>query len=287
MIRFPNAAAFADRPCFDASEMLQGSRPQPERADEPGRIDVVVDGIPDTLCFYGRVAGPEDDPPLIYLEGDSSRRDAGTWTVFEGYARQSPSLVQRWAEQVAVAMNRTFVVLARPGVYGSSGNHQERRRPREVALVDAALSALTAAFGLRSLDLGGFSGGGHLVASLMAKRSDIGCAVIASGNVAVRQRNAELGLDADITGFADFVDPIALVAEVARHPPQHVVVLTDPEDRIVSAACQTAYVAALRGAGVAVDHRLLPALEPSGHALNDAVLLAAAACPAKAPVRRS
>lgn len=65
--------------------------------------------------------------------------------------------------------------------------------------------------------------------------------------------------------------------DVARHPPQRVIVLTDPLDRVVSAACQQAYVDALRAAGVIVDHRLLPATGPTRHVLRDAALLAATA----------
>ncbi len=37
----------------------------------------------------------------------------------------------------------------------------------------------------------------------MSRRSDIGCAVIASGNVAVRQHNTEQGREADIKGYFD------------------------------------------------------------------------------------
>lgn len=222
-------------------------------------------------------SGRGEASPLIYLEGDCTRRVDGTWAVFDGYTSQSPATLQRWAEQVAIATGRTFVALARPGVYGSSGNHQHRRRPREAALVDAALSALKQAFGWSTLDVAGLSGGGHLVAALMARRTDIGCAVIASGNVAVRRRNSEYLRLVDVTGFADFVDPIDLVSDVARHPPQRVIVLTDPLDQVVSAACQQAYVDALRAAGVTVDHRLLPATDPAQHILRDAALLAAAA----------
>lgn len=237
---------------------------------------IEVDGEPACLCFYGRLV-PSPAVPLIYLEGDCSQRIAGVWRVFEGYARTSPHGLPLWAEQVAVGADRTFLTLGRPGVYGSSGDHQQRRRPREVAVVDAALTALMDAFGWRRCDVAGLSGGGHLVAALLARRSDIGRAVIASGNVSVRQRNRENGREHDITGATDFVDPIDLVADVARHPPDTLIVLTDPEDTVVSAACQTAYVDALRRAGVAVDHRLVRALEPTHHVLRDAALLSAVA----------
>ena len=55
------------------------------------------------------------------------------------------------------------------------------------------------------------------------------------------------------------------------------IVPIDPADRIVSAACQTAEVEALRSSGVVVDHRFLTTFEPTRHVLKDAAILAAAA----------
>ena len=158
---------------------------------------------------------------------------------------------------------------------GSTGNHLDRRRAREVGLVDAALTRLKAHFGWTSLKIVGQSGGGHLVAALMARRSDIDCAVIASGNTAVAQRNRENGWPRDIAGHADFFDPIDFVDDVARHPPQKVIVLTDPTDARVTASVQTAYVDALRKTGVAVDHRLMAAAGPLHHDLQLPGILAA------------
>jgi predicted esterase len=68
-----------------------------------------------------------------------------------------------------------------------------------------------------------------------------------------------MGLEVDVTGYADFVDPIDLVQEVAAHPPVKVVVLTDPKDRIVPASLQTAYFDALSRAGVSVERRWITA----------------------------
>ena len=56
-----------------------------------------------------------------------------------------------------------------------------------------AVNRLKEAFGWHHVNLAGLSGGGHLVAALIARRMDVGLAVIASGNVAVAQRNQERG----------------------------------------------------------------------------------------------
>jgi hypothetical protein len=62
---------------------------------------------------------------------------------------------------------------------------------------------------------------------------------------------------------------------VACHPPEKIIVLTDPHDGRVSASVQTAYVEALRGVGVKVDHRFMPATGKLRHDLQLPGILAA------------
>jgi hypothetical protein len=274
VIRFPILADLPTTP-FSGTEVVQGVESSSSDGDGPGRVRVEVDGKVDVLAFYG--AAPEGAPadPVIFLRGDAvEKRDTGI-VANEWYIAATAYDLQALAEQLSASFTRPYIHLARPGILGSSGHHLDRRRPREVALVDMALTRLKAHFGWRRLNLVGQSGGGHLVAALIARRADIGCAVITSGNTAVAQRNRENGWTTDITGHADFFDPIDHVAEVACHPPEKIIVLTDPHDGRVSASVQTAYVEALRRVGVAVDHRFLPAAGKLRHDLQLAGILAA------------
>lgn len=271
----------ADEALFTESDVLNGVASGD--CQGPNYIRLALDGQDDCLRFYGAQAGPIDRPPLVFLEGDvisvaQPRTDPPVWQVGDFYKRLSPRLMQREAEHYSAATARTFVNLARPGIFGSSGHHLERRRPREVALVNAALDILKARFGWAQINLAGFSGGGHLVGALLARRNDIGCAVIASGNVAVRQRGIERGLSTDVTGYADFVDPIDYAAEIGRRHPVRVVILTDPSDRVVEAKFQDMFATALRAEGVAVEQRLLIAAAPSHHNLRSAAIIAGLAC---------
>lgn len=279
MIGFANSTspALAAEPSFSAEEALDGVCATTP-CDGPGRIWAEVDGRGDCLRFYGSDPGGAPAHPIVFLGGDIFRRAEGRrgieWEVPCGYRLGSPLTMQIEAEQHAATIGRCFVNLARPGTYGSSGDHRQRRRPREVALVDRALDRLKRHFGWTGIDLAGLSGGGHLVAALMARRSDIRCAVIASGSVAVRQRLHERGLEVNVTGYADFVDLIDLVRDVARHPPGKVMALTDPLDRIVSPSSQAAYIDALRTAGVEVEQKLVPADDPSHHIIGLPAILA-------------
>jgi dienelactone hydrolase len=260
---------------FSGDDVVKGVLPAPSHGDGPGRVRVEVDGQADVLAFYGACPEGSRADPVIFLRGDAVELRETGLAANDFYLATSPYDVQALAEQFAATFGRPYLHLARPGILGSSGNHLDRRRPREVALVDAPLSRMRQHFGWARLNLVGQSGGGHLVAALMARRTDIDCAVITSGNTAVAQRNRENGWSADITGHADFLDPIDHVHDVARHPPNKVIVLTDPQDARVSATVQTAYVEALRGAGVPVDHRFMPAAGKIRHDLQLPGILAA------------
>lgn len=281
---FVAASALAAEPNFSVRDVLNGTVSGPSECSGPGKIWVEVDGQGDCLRFYGAIPDGSLSRPVVFLEGDvvqpNGKSDAGqiVWNVPPYYTQLSPSIMQAEAEQYAATTHRPFINLARPGIYGSSGNHLERRRKREVDLVNAALDRLKEQFGWDLISLAGLSGGGHLVGALLARRTDVDCAVIASGNVAVRKRFQELGLAADVTGFTDFIDPIDGVGEVARHPPRAVIMLTDPLDAIVTASSQRAYLAALRDAGVKVEQRYVTARDASHHLLRIPAILAALAC---------
>lgn len=278
------ASAFAGEPNFSSDDVLSGTVAVSGACPEAGRIWVDVDGRSECLRFYGAVPGGSRQSPVIFLDGDVVQQKGRTpsgetiWEVPSYYTQLGPSLMQAEAAQYAAASHRGFINLARPGTYGSSGNHLERRRKREVDLVNAALNQLKQRFGWSAISLAGQSGGGHLVAALLARRSDVDCAVIASGNVAVRQRLREWNLTADVTGFTDFVDPIDGVRDVARQPPRSIVVLTDPLDKVVTASSQATYVAALRTAGVSVEQRFVDARDPNHHLLRVPAIIAALAC---------
>lgn len=266
---------------FSADDVLQECLSSDGRGAH--QILVSVEGRDDSLRFYRAEAGIEKRSPLVFLEGDvvhltSPYGEPPLWHVAAFYQKLTPNLMQGEVNFYAASAGRTLINLARPGIFGSTGRYLERQRPREVALVDPALDALKARFGWKSFDLAGFSGCGHLVGALLARRDDIGCAIIASGNVAVRQRGTALGLTTDVTGYADFIDPIDYASEIARRQPKRVIMLTDPMDRIVEARFQTAFGAASTDAGVNVEQRMIAAADTDRHNLRHAAIIAGLAC---------
>jgi dienelactone hydrolase len=285
MIAFASAGpTLAAEPKFAVADVLNGLAWDSERCVGPGRLKVEVSGEPECIRFYGIAPSSTRGDPVVFFDGDvveGKEKDANgqpVWSVPSFYSDLSPAIVQAEAERYAVSAERTFINLARPGTYGSTGNHLQRRREREVASVNAALDVLKDRLGWTTITLAGFSGGGHLVAALAARRSDIGCAIIASGNVAVRKRAEEFGQVTDLTGYKDFVDPIDYVSDVLRRRPRRVIMLTDPEDKVVSATSQAAYRDALRAVGVMVEQRTVIGDGPGRHDLREPAIIAGLTC---------
>jgi poly(3-hydroxybutyrate) depolymerase len=61
--------------------------------------------------------------------------------------------------------------MSRPGTYGSSGDHSQRRRPAEAKIISAAIDALKKKYQIQELVITGQSGGGHVTASLITNSS--------------------------------------------------------------------------------------------------------------------
>ena len=141
-----------------------------------------------------------------------------------------------------------FIFLARPGAYGSAGYHPSMASTRlEADLVAAQVTAITARYGVGAWVLGGHSGGGTLVAELIARRKDIRCAVISSGAGA---HNAYLeAWGAGETIKSSDLNPIDHVQAIK--PGQvRVVVMGDSRDKNVLWPVQQLYHQALVARGI-------------------------------------
>jgi hypothetical protein len=230
---------------------------------------VVADGKGDCIRFFAANLRPQANAKvLVFFHGDVlvGRR------VVSGYDRESPAKLVRdvtaWSAQ---AGGLPALFIARPGAYGSSGDHSQRRRPREARLMTAALDAIKARYGVGQYFLAGQSGGGTIVAAMLNMRSDVECAVMASGNVAVWKRMQLLTpgakVDKDATGYSDPYDPVDHVSQIRRSPPPRIFVLADREDRTVPFESQNHYVQQLVNTGFSPSLVTLNAQGSAHHGL--------------------
>ena len=171
------------------------------------------------------------------------------YTEVLSYKDSAPDNLQQYANREYAKFGIPYIRFSRPGVYGSSGDHNQRRRPREVEIVNAALDALKKKYNIESFILSGQSGGGHLVASLLSIRKDISCAVITSGVVAVAERVKFKGWHADVTGYADYYDPLKHINDIILNIDRPIFVVGDPRDTNVPFSTQETYYKELKKAG--------------------------------------
>ncbi len=212
---------------------------------------VEVDGQGECIRYFHAGLQKTNDIVHIWFHGDrmSQSLDGRAW-VHGYYAKNAnPSALADKAQRELRNFGLPYVRFSRPGLYGSSGSHKERRLPREIAIIDAAVDALKVRYGVESFALSGQSGGGHVVASLLTRRSDIRCAVATSGVLSVRKRSIIRGWGGrDITGFSSYFDPIDHIEEIPSDPERRIFIVGDPNDKNVPFSTQADYHEALAAA---------------------------------------
>jgi hypothetical protein len=237
---------------FSGEALMRGS--QATQAQCAAITDAVwAKGEPgEAECIRYWAAGLRDagNPrALVYLPADQIAADRPEAT----YESRNPKLIQELANGMQVRAGLPFILLSRPGMLGSSGDHKLRRRAGEAKLVSAALDEIKARHGIREFGLAGLSGGGHTVAALLGWRSDIVCAVAASAVSSPKRRWQSLGLAADVTGATDSYEPVEHLKPGTFHPHLRVFVLGDPKDTEVPWISQTPLAQRLRELGVATE----------------------------------
>ncbi len=203
-------------------------------------------------CLRYWAAGFHGQPvarALVFFHGDLLSETG----VPPGYLKATPAKLQRTVDDTARALDAPYIFVGRPGTHGSSGDHRQRRRPAESALISAALDQLKARWQVREWVIAGQSGGGHVTASLLTLRNDIVCAVPTSSPSSPRLRWTMHGRTRDNTGYQDSYEPTEHLQEVRPHPQLRVFVLGDPHDSNVFWPSQTILADKLRQQGVAVE----------------------------------
>jgi dienelactone hydrolase len=273
------APGFATQP-FSATELLSGLKLSEAACSAlPTAVWVVVAGHGECIRYYLSAAGGSGTEALVYFSPDVvSNNSRGEATPNEEYLETSPAQLQAVSASWSKDLHLPYILLGRPGTYGSSGEHAKRRTAQEIAVVSAALDAIKARHGYKRLHLVGHTEGGHTAAALLPLRTDLGCMVLASSLLSVRAYLGELGTDKDFTGNRNPIDPIASVDRIAKRPELRIFILTDPDDVIMSARSQTSYANRLIAAGLPARQIFAAASGLSAHDLLRQGHEVAAAC---------
>ncbi len=262
------AAPASDTTPFSAAELLAGKRTsETECAALASAVWVVVERQGECIRYYHSNAGGSRTEALVVMSSDVVSTNArGEIKPHGYYLKSTPASVQNGSTFWSRGLGIPYLMLARPGTYGSSGEHAKRRTAREIDVISGALDAIKARYGYTRLHLVGNGEGGHAAAALLARRTDLGCVVLSSALVAVRARLDELG-EQDVPGNKNVIDPIALADQIAKRSDLRIFVLTDPDDVVISARSQTAYVRRMAAAGLPVRQVFAAAPDPYAHEL--------------------
>lgn len=183
------------------------------------------------------------------------------------------------------------ILLARPGTYGSTGNHLRRRQAEEFLALNAALDAIRQHFQINQFVLSGHSGGATAVAAMLTMgRSDIRCAVMTSGAYGLLERAQILRAEAgqkpragrDTTGLTAPYDPLEHIAGVAPDTERKIFIIGNLSDRITPFLLQRRFAETLEASGHTVQLMMHQAVPPNYHNLRDNIgLRTAALCAGK------
>ena len=147
-----------------------------------GRVFVRHDLGTACIAYYATSGQAQFRPAVVYFEGDVPAGELLKPNFTRDYLANMRSVFQNLASRSSVR----FVFIARPGLFGSSGNHAARRSAAEMLSMNAALDAVKARLRLTDIVLAGQSGGSTVAAALLTLgRRDVTCAILGSGLLSV------------------------------------------------------------------------------------------------------
>src|SRR5262249_17139503 len=167
---------------FSGSELLRGKRiTEAECAALPGAVWVAIDQHGECIRYYHSTGGGSGPEAMVFISTEVGSTNArGELKPYDSYVKLSPAAMQDGSAGWSRRLRMPYIYLGRPGTYGSSAEYAKRRTAREIDLVSAALDAIKSRHGYARFHLAGYSEGGHAAAALLARRTDLGCVVLAS-----------------------------------------------------------------------------------------------------------
>lgn len=262
---------------FSISDVLHGTFCTPEHADNiPFSLWVETQHASECIRYYPAGLSSSENPKvMVFIPGDLLlRTNKGERLVTSGYKSNSPKKVLNMMQQWADDANTPAIYIGRPGTFGSSGNHEERRHTTEIELMDQSLNLLKNIHGIEEFILVGQSGGGQIVASMLNLRKDISAAVISAGLLPVHLLTRRWRKNRRTPGVKKYpiellYDPMEGIANISKAPQPTIIVISDPRDRAIPFYSQTIYVNRLRKEGLIVHHIYAHAPLPKRHALGN------------------
>jgi len=200
---------------------------------------------------------------ILFFSGDIVlQASGGDSTNNPGYGANSYKAQIALANRQAAAANVAYIHVARPGMYGSTGNTAiYRHSVKEAATMSAAVDAVKAALGYERISIVGQSGGGGIAGVLLTSgRTDLDCVSLSSGTVSLKTslkttpskswvRNGQ-----DTTGlpYRQLYDPLDHLDQVKPDARRRIFMFSDPDDEAVSFISQIEFADRANEKGVPI-----------------------------------
>jgi len=195
--------------------------------------------------------------------------------------------MRRTLEVLARTYKVPYILIARPGTFGSTGNHADRRRDREYLVMRQAVEAMRQRLRLQSVTLAGQSGGATIAAAVLTLGLEhVKCAVPASGGYdlaamldwhASRQGTVASHREHPATLYGNF-DVMERVGGVPKDPDRRIFIVGDREDRVTPFPQQRRFAEELRKRGHHAELIEAEGKGPERHGLTIASLKGAGLC---------
>ena len=235
-----------------------------------------------TECIAYFVSNGFESRPqaVIFFGGDAAPQEYAAPGKLDAALAVQKRLMQLWADRLRVR----YIYVSRVGLQGSSGNHGERRLPKETFVMNAVVDALKGRLGFDDIALAGQSGGGTIAASLLTLgRTDVHCDVLGSGatELAVVQYET-LKRYGYLPNMNDLhrrmYDPSDHLGTIATRADRRIFALADKSDAIVPFKYQTQFTDEVKAAGHLAKLIEVEGKGPQHHGTEFYSLAVAGAC---------
>lgn len=217
---------------------------QSECRDISKYVSVDLNGVNHCIRYYTSGFESGINKSIVYIHGD---------VVWQGKTVQSYLSETEETRQALVdlANNDTgipVVMVARPGTYGSSGHHLERRQARELELMELAVIKILQDRGVTEIALSGQSGGGSIAAYLTTKLKNVTCSVLTSPALSIQTLISSGQSDGYYYGSETIYDPIKHLEEMPNST--RIIIIGDNKDTYSLLSNQIEYLNNAKNAGL-------------------------------------
>jgi predicted esterase len=264
---------------FSVEDLISGTSSTKERcASTESALWIEVEGRGDCIRYYAGGLKDRNNAAIIYFHGarlfgpadpfragaDQAAQKKLIEIVRAGYPDNTAAAQTEQVRWIQSGLDVPFIKIARPGVYGSSGDHKVRIHMREELLMTTAVEALAKRYAIENMAVIGNSEGGNIAAFALSRLPNLKCVVLTSSALSL-ETILKVDSTSGYNSSPGVYDPIKNVSIIPRSEYRRIFVVGDPADQISPISNQREYFDALIAAGHAAWYATTPTAAGGSH----------------------